>query len=60
MGELYVLGNAPKDPIEAYVWYGVAERNGYKDRNNKLKALELKLSPEQLAEARSRIDSWRP
>ena len=60
MGELYVLGSAPKDPIEAYMWYGVAERNGYKDPNNKLKALELKLSPEQLAEARSRIEAWKP
>jgi TonB family protein len=59
MGELYVLGNAAGDPVEAYMWYGVAERSGYKDSNNKLKALELKLSPEQLAEARSRIDSWR-
>jgi TonB family protein len=58
MGELYVLGSAPKDPIEAYMWYGLAERRGYKDPNNKLKALELKLSPEQLAEARSQIDSW--
>jgi len=58
MGELYVLGNAPGDPVEAYMWYGIAERNGYKASNKKLKELEPKMSPEQLTEARSRIHSW--
>ncbi len=58
MGDLYSLGNAPGDPVEAYTWYGIAQRSGYKGSSKKLKALEQKLSPRQLAEARSRIDSW--
>jgi hypothetical protein len=40
------------------MWYALAERNGYKQSKKKMKDLAAKMSPENIAEAQARAQSW--
>ena len=53
-------GNRSDDNIVAYMWYALAQRNHYKDSDNKLKELALKMSSEDIAEGQKRAQDWRP
>ena len=48
------------DLVTAYVWYALAHKNRYKHSDKKMKELAKKMTPEQLAEARRRLDSNKP
>jgi TPR repeat protein len=51
-------GNQPEDYIVAYMWYALAERNGYKQSKKKMKELAVRMSAESIAEAQARAQSW--
>ena len=51
-------GNRPGDDIVAYMWYAVAEHNGYKQSKKKMKELAARMSPQDIAEAQARAQSW--
>lgn len=46
------------DYVQAYTWYELALRGGYKQSEKKLKELAPKMSPEQLSDAKTRADNW--
>lgn len=51
-------GNRPDDYMVAYMWYALAERNGYKQSKKKLKELAAGMSAENIAEAQARAQNW--
>jgi len=51
-------GNRPGDYIVAYMWYALAERNGYKQSKKRIKELAAKMSAEDIAEAKARARNW--
>ena len=59
MGErAYAHGNSSADYVNAYLWYELARRGGYKHSDKMLKEVASKMSPEQLSEAKTRVDNW--
>jgi TonB family protein len=46
------------DYVKAYTWYELALRGGYKQSKKMLKELAPKMSPEQLSDAKTRVDNW--
>lgn len=58
MGEYFSSHN--NDLVTAYVWYALAQRNRYQHSDKKMKELAKKMTPEQLTEARRRVDSNNP
>lgn len=58
MGEY--LSSHGNDLATAYVWYALAQKNRYKHSDKKMKELANKMTSEQLAEARRRVDSNNP
>ncbi len=58
MGEY--LSSHGNDLVTAYVWYALAQKNRYKHSDKRMKELAKKMTPEQLAEARRRLDSNNP
>lgn len=54
MGEYF--SSRKNDLVTAYVWYSLARKSRYKDSDEKLKELAAKMTPEQLGEARQRVD----
>jgi TonB family protein len=50
-------GGSP-DYVSAYAWYGIAKRNGHKVKDKIFQELESRITAEQLADARSRIEKW--
>jgi TonB family protein len=58
MGEYFSSHN--DDLVTAYVWYALAQRNRYQHSDKKMKDLAKKMTPEQLAEARQRVESNNP
>ncbi len=55
MGEYF--SSHKNDLVSAYVWYAVAQRHHYKDSDKRMKELAEKMTPEQSAEARGRVES---
>jgi TonB family protein len=49
-----------QDYVSAYMWYALARQYGEKKSEAPLKELTSKMTPEQLAEAQARVDTWRP
>jgi len=58
MGEYW--SSRKNDLVKAYIWYAQAERHHYKDSGARMKEVGEKMTPEQLAEARQRLDSGNP
>jgi TonB family protein len=58
MGEYW--SSHKNDLVTAYVWYAQAQRHHYKDSDKRMKELAEKMTPEQLSEARRRVDSNNP
>ena len=46
------------DAVEAYMWFGLAHKSGDLDAKAKLEFLETRMTPEQISEANTRIQSW--
>jgi TPR repeat protein len=46
--------------VSAYMWYALARQYGEGKSEAPLKELTSKMTPEQLAEAQARVDTWRP
>jgi hypothetical protein len=40
------------------MWYGLALGGGYTQSKSMLKELAPKMSPEQLSDAKTRVDNW--
>jgi TPR repeat protein len=58
---MYAMGNkVPKDYIEAYKWFSLAEPSGNKEAAINLKKLATLMKPEQIAEGKKRIAEWKP
>jgi len=58
MGErTYGGGNNAEKYIDAYVWYALAQRGGFEPSAAKVTELESRMTPDQLAEARRRLES---
>jgi TonB family protein len=59
MGEhAYARGGGSADYVNAYVWYELARRGGYKGSAKMLKKLSSEMSREQLSDARKRVNTW--
>ncbi len=59
MGEhAYAHGSSSADYVSAYMWYELARRGGYKHSDEMLKEVASKISPEQLTDAKTRVDNW--
>ncbi len=54
---VYGDGNNPENYIPAYVWYALAQRGGVESSDKKIIELESRMTYEQLAEARKRVDN---
>ncbi len=52
LGRMYVRGEgAPKDYVEAYKWFFLADKNGRKEGNQAMRALAKSLTDKQIGEA---------
>ena len=61
MGErTYGDGNAAENYVAAYVWYTQARRSGSEQAEAKVTELESRMTPDQLAEARKKLESGKP
>jgi len=59
MGEhAYGHGNGSPDYVSAYMWYALARQGGYKRSEKALKEVASRMTPDQLAEAQKRVESW--
>ena len=59
MGErTYGDGDNPSNYVDAYVWYAAAQRSGAPEADAKVTELESRMTPDQLSEARKRLESW--
>jgi TonB family protein len=58
MGERsYGDGNAAENYVAAYLWYVQAQRSGAEQAEAKVTELESRMTPDQIAEARRRLES---
>lgn len=61
LGMLYATGQGVKqDNVEAYFWLSLAEKNNDPQSKADLRDLKKKMSPQEVAGAKSRADRWRP
>jgi hypothetical protein len=57
MGERsYGDGNAAEKYVAAYIWYTQAQRSGSDQAEAKVTELESRMTPDQLVEARKRLE----
>ncbi|HYM76199.1 MAG TPA: tetratricopeptide repeat protein [Candidatus Dormibacteraeota bacterium] len=58
MGErTYGNGNDPDTYVSAYLWYVQAQRSGFEQAGAKVTELESRMTPDQLSEARKRLEN---
>ncbi len=61
MGErTYGDGNAAENYVAAYVWYTQAQRSGSDQAEAKVTELESRMTPDQLSEARKKLEPGKP
>ena len=59
LGRFYALDFLDTyDPVEAYTWFSIAEKLGDVDALGKREFISTRMTPEQLAEADTRISKW--
>jgi TonB family protein len=56
----YGDGNTASNYVDAYVWYVRSQRGGYSASENKIGELESRMTEDQLAEAKTRLESVSP
>ena len=54
----YGDGNTPDNYVAAYIWYALGQRGGVEQSDKMVYELEAKMSPEQLSEARKKLENW--
>lgn len=58
MGDrIYGDGNDSESYVEAYVWYAMAQRNGAAAAESKIAALEARMTPDQVTDAKKRVEA---
>ena len=61
LGICFYNGNgAAKDWVEAYKWWLLAAKQGDEDAKENMTVLESKLTPEQIAEGKTRARDFKP
>lgn len=61
LGVMYIQGlGVPKDFIQAYMWLSLAGAQGNQDALNAIRAIQEKMTPAQISEAKKRADKWKP
>jgi TPR repeat protein len=61
MGEhAYAHGGDSANFVDAYVWYSLAEGNGYSRCKKVLEQLNSRMTPEQLSQAKARLQQFSP
>ena len=62
IGDLYYEGlpGLKKNYIQAYVWYSLAKTNGDLSGAPRLSDTINQLTPEELIEAKHRLETWKP
>lgn len=59
LGRVYAMDFTERfDAVQAYQWFGLAAELGDLDAKAKLESLASDMTPEQIDEARGRIDTW--
>ena len=59
MGQrIYGDGNNSASYVDSYVWYALAQRSGASVADARVTELEFRMTPDQLSEARKRLESW--
>ena len=59
MGErTYGDGNNSDEYASAYLWYVLAQRSGSTQADAKVTELESRMTPDQLSDARKRVENW--
>jgi len=59
LGRFYALDFLDSyDPVTAFMWFSIAEKLGDVDAFGKREFISTRMTPEQLAEADTRISSW--
>lgn len=59
MGErIYGDGNDSARYVEAYLWYSLAQKGAVEQSDSRVADVEARMTAEQLAEARKRLDNW--
>jgi hypothetical protein len=53
-------GREPVSYFDAFVWYSLADRSGYKGSAKKVKEIATKLTPDDIAQARYKVKNWQP
>jgi len=60
IGRFYALDFLDSyDPVTAYMWFSIAEKLGDVDAFGKREFISTRMTPEQLAEAETRISKWK-
>jgi hypothetical protein len=53
-------GSGPVSYVDAFMWYSLAERSGYKGSAKKVKEIAKKLAPDDIAKAEYKVNNWQP
>ena len=53
-------GSGTVSYFDAFVWYSLAERSGYKGSAKKVKEIAKKLAPDDIAKAQYKVNNWQP
>lgn len=61
LGMMFVNGQGvTEDPVQAYKWLKLAELAGEADAGSKLRAVEEKMTEQQLKEGQALVQKWKP
>lgn len=63
VAEFHAFGIAswtPRDPVQAYLWYSLSERQGNEKAAWRARDVREKMNPAQIAEAEQLIRQWQP
>lgn len=61
LGMMFVNGQgASQDPVQAYKWLKLAELSGEADAGSKLRAVEEKMTDQQIKEGEALVQKWKP
>ena len=61
LAALYGLGRGvPRNYVQSYLWESLAAAQGYEQSDERLDALEKRMTPEQIAEAQRLASEWKP
>src|SRR5215475_12280553 len=60
LGGMYGRGEGvPRDFVLAFMWFSLAEKNGFQPASQLRESAEAFLTPSQIAEAQKRVSEWK-